>query len=309
MISVRLFGGTRVVVDGEERPVSGVKPRQILEILAAHVGQPVPKDRLADLLWDGRPPRSYVGSLESYVCNLRRALQLGQGRGSVLRTTTGGYLLDATQVSVDLADFRALVQDVPTSGGREAAERVLEALRLVTGPLLASESTLLWADEERAAFGQLLTGACLHGAAAARATGDAAAALSVYERVLAHDELLEAAWVGRMQALADLGRRVEALRCYGELRKLLRSELGILPSSEAHSLYLAVLEGEGESSARARMDRAELKTLLTLLRDALEPIPGVLGSEKVKALSELAADVLASAPSISVAPMRTAAAA
>lgn len=304
MISVQLFGGTRVVVDGVERPVSGVKPRQILEILAAHVGQPVPKDRLADLLWDGRPPRSYVGSLESYVCNLRRALQLGQGRGSVLRTTTGGYLLDATQVSVDLADFRALVQDVPT-GGREAAERVLEALRLVNGPLLASESTLLWADEERAAFGQLLTGACLNGAAAARATGDPAAALSVYERVLAHDELLEAAWVGRMQALSDLGRRVEALRCYGELRKLLRRELGISPSREAHSLYLAVLEGEGESAARTRMDRTELKTLLTLLRDALEPIPGVLGAEKVKALSELAADVLASAPSISVAPMRT----
>jgi DNA-binding winged helix-turn-helix (wHTH) protein len=158
MITVQLFGATRVVVDGEERKVSGVKPRQILEILAANVGQPVAKDRLADLLWDGRPPRSYIGSLESYVCNLRRALRLGQGRGSVLRTTTGGYVLDATEVSVDLAEFRSMVNGLHDVDGRKAGQRALAAMRLVEGELLASESTLLWADEERASLGQVLTG-------------------------------------------------------------------------------------------------------------------------------------------------------
>ena len=60
MLEIRLFGATTastaqgtVGVD-----LGGVKPRQILEILAVSAGAPVPKDHLADLLWDGRPPRS-----------------------------------------------------------------------------------------------------------------------------------------------------------------------------------------------------------------------------------------------------------
>jgi DNA-binding SARP family transcriptional activator len=292
MITVQLFGATRVVVDGEERRVSGVKPRQILEILAANVGQPVAKDRLADLLWDGRPPRSYIGSLESYVCNLRRALQLGQGRGSVLRTTTGGYVLDATEVSVDLAEFRTMVADLHDTDGRQAGQLALAATRLVEGDLLASESTLLWADEERSAFSQLVTGSCLTGAAAAMKAGDAATGLALYERVLTHDQLLEAAWTGRMRALHALGRRVEALRSYGDLRRTFRRELGIAPSRETHRLYLALMDGHKQPAAeKVQMDRAELSTLLALLQDALEPMTAILGPEKVQVLSEIAADV------------------
>jgi len=298
MITVQLFGATRVLVDGEERRVSGVKPRQILEILAANVGQPVAKDRLADLLWDGRPPKSYIGSLESYVCNLRRALQLGQGRGSVLRTTTGGYVLDASEVRVDLAEFRAAVEVMQDEEGLAAAQRALAATRLVGGELLASESTLLWADEERAAFGQLFTGVCFDGARAAMKARDAVAALALYERVLVHDELLESAWTGRMRALRALGRRVEALRCYGELRRTLRRELGIAPSRQAHQLYLSLMDAENEPAEKVQMDTTELTTLLALLQDALEPMTNIVSPEKVQILSEIAADVHRSAPVI-----------
>ena len=97
MLQIRLFGPTVVLTDGDNSQVSdlgGVKPRQILEILAANPGAPVTKDRLADLLWDGEPPKSYVGTLESYVCVLRRRLGLGPGRTSPLATTSNGYLLD-----------------------------------------------------------------------------------------------------------------------------------------------------------------------------------------------------------------------
>src|SRR4051794_29501900 len=82
MMYVKLFGSPTVVTDHGSVSVTdlgGVKPRQILEILALSAGSPVPKDRLAELLWDGQPPKSYVATLEGYVCVLRR--RLGQGRG------------------------------------------------------------------------------------------------------------------------------------------------------------------------------------------------------------------------------------
>jgi DNA-binding SARP family transcriptional activator len=300
-VTVQLLGRTKVVVDGQERTGLGVKPRQILEILAVHVGQPVPKDRLADLLWDGRPPRSCVGSLESYVCNLRRALQLGQGRRSVLRTTNGGYVMDAALVSVDVAQVRGLVHDLRADKTRETSQRVRAAVRLVQGRLLASEPTLLWADEERAVFGRQLAGACLEGAAAAMDIGEADTGLSLYDRVLEHNEYLEAAWIGRMQALGDLGRRVEALRTYAQLRRTFRRELGIAPSREAHRVYLSLMQVEKQPSVKLGMDRAELSTLLTLLQDALIPMSGILAPDKLKALSDLAADVLRSTSLNSVA--------
>jgi DNA-binding SARP family transcriptional activator len=132
---------------------------------------------------------------------------------------------------------------------------------------------------------------CLTGAAAAMKAGDAATGLSLYERVLTHDQLLEVAWTGRMRALHALGRRVEALRSYGDLRRTLRRELGIAPSREAHRLYLALMNVEGKPAEQAHMDRTELTTLLTLLQDALEPMSSVLGPEKVQVLAEIAAEV------------------
>lgn len=37
--------------------LGGRKPTQVLEILLVHLGQAVPKDRVADLLWGDRPPK------------------------------------------------------------------------------------------------------------------------------------------------------------------------------------------------------------------------------------------------------------
>jgi DNA-binding SARP family transcriptional activator len=97
MIDIRLFGptvisgaGTRLV--GSD--LGGSKPRQLLEMLALDLGTPIPKDLLAERLWDGRPPASYIATVESYVCSLRRRLGLVGGRRGPLATTHHGYLLD-----------------------------------------------------------------------------------------------------------------------------------------------------------------------------------------------------------------------
>ena len=108
--------------------LGGVKPRQILEILAVAAGAPVAKDHLADVLWDGRPPRSYLGTLESYVCVLRRSLGLARGRGSAIATVNHGYVLDPAVVRIDLVDFRTLVRAAATAEPAVALGKLEEAV-------------------------------------------------------------------------------------------------------------------------------------------------------------------------------------
>ncbi len=83
--SVRLFGSTIVIREGTVltgSALGGVKIRRILRILALQHGSPVPKDTLAELIWDGSPPSSHKSDLESYICVLRRRMGIGSGRHS-----------------------------------------------------------------------------------------------------------------------------------------------------------------------------------------------------------------------------------
>src|SRR3954453_18446581 len=170
---VYICGATRVRTDDGAlvEKLGGVKPRQILEILALSLGRPVSKDRIADLLWDGEPPPSYVSTLESYVYVLRRHLGI-RGRDAAVQTTTTGYLLRADQAQVDVCD----AQQMLAAAGRERdqgerARLVGDALQLLDGELLASEPHTPWAAAHRTAFMRDATGWCLEAAEAALASG------------------------------------------------------------------------------------------------------------------------------------------
>ena len=126
MITITLFGATKVSVDDVYKTTSelgGLKPLQILTMLAVELGHPVTKERLAEQLWEeegGIPPR-YRSFLEAYVCLLRRGLGIRRERGAALATTHQGYLLDPDQVRVDLADAQRLL--TRAARGRRARGR------------------------------------------------------------------------------------------------------------------------------------------------------------------------------------------
>src|SRR3954466_8709747 len=120
MIEIRLLGSTKVEVDGLEIPEAslGGRLRQVLEILALNAGRPVPKEVLADHVWEGSPPPTYVGTLESYVCVLRKRLGLVGGRRSALSTRDRGYVLEGHDVCVDVDLFRSLLDPSVTGPER-----------------------------------------------------------------------------------------------------------------------------------------------------------------------------------------------
>jgi DNA-binding SARP family transcriptional activator len=275
-IRVRLFGTTSVVLaDGSTvTDLGGVKPRQVLEILALSVGSPVSKDRLVEALWGDTPPRTYLGTLESYISLLRRRLGVARGRGSALATTSNGYLLDPALVEVDVAVFRAAVSAGPTPALEALAglEGLEAAVGSVGGELLASEPYAGWAAEERSRFEMDYVQACNRAAGLALETGRGELAVEMARRAIGVDAMSEASWQLLIRGLAATGARAEALRAYLELRTTLVEALGTEPSATSRGLYLELLAEDSAGSAPASSVH-EVRTLLGLLRDALDGLP------------------------------------
>ncbi len=280
MMYLTLFGTTTVLSEDQPAAITefgGGKPREILEILAVAGGAPVGKDRLAELLWDGTPPKSWVATLESYISVLRRRLGCEPGRRSELATTTNGYRLDLTRVQVDVLRFRALAAEAGRLPVGERLCLVDEALALASADLLASEPTADWAQREKDAFRSDLVRLAGLGATAALEAGDYAAACRYAGIMTEHDAIGELGWQQLMEAQWRAGRRSDALRAYGELRTVLAEELGVEPSAPSRDLYLEILRDEPTSDEAAGEQRLEIKMLTDLLRQCLEGMAAPAG--------------------------------
>jgi DNA-binding SARP family transcriptional activator len=297
MLSISLFGPTVGVIDGRTVSASemgGVKPRQILEILACNLGTSVTKDQLADQLWEDRAPASYVGTLESYVCVLRRNLGVGaEDRHAFLKTTPHGYLLDPEHVRVDLAEHRRLMSLALDAEGESAVRLTESALALVTGELLTSEPYSAWAVRARQAFQDENVEICVRAAQLASAAGDHTRGVSLARRAFGWDPLSEDAGQQLMRSLWSAGRRSQALRVYAQLRQALLDELGDEPGRESQELYLAILRDPESTRRGAMMDAAvEIKVLLRLLRQAIDQTPGLRAPASDARLYEVAVSAL-----------------
>ena len=291
MLEIKLFGTTSIVSEGRlSADLGGVKPRQILQILAL-AGTPVSKERLADLLWEGDLPRSYLATLESYVCVLRR--QIGsRGRTSVISTTPRGYVLDTTRVRVDLGTCRQLLVEARANPTR-AVDLVEAALGLARDPLLASDPFAPWRADERRVITSELVEACVHASAQALSAGQGSAAVRLARRGVELDGLAEEAGRQLMQALRCCDRRAEALQVFGNLRAVMADQLGVEPARSTQELYLEILREQSDPARTSGPDSAELRILLVLLRRALDSTPGIIVPRGDSALSYAAVQALA----------------
>src|SRR5215469_14136708 len=84
-----------------------MRPRRLLAGLAIHAGDPVPADRLADIVWGERPPRSARANLHTYLWSLRRCLA-DAGGPAVIDASPAGYVLRTDPGVLDWHLFRDL---------------------------------------------------------------------------------------------------------------------------------------------------------------------------------------------------------
>ena len=247
------------------RDLGGNKPRRVLALLSLSLGSSVPKDVLADRLWEGHPPAGRIATLESYVCLLRRSMCMTSGRNSAIRTSQGGYLLDADHVDVDLHELRRQL--------RGDCDAVRAAVARMRGELLPAEPYAAWAEEARAQLDDDVVLACVRGAREANGLGDHGAAAALAREALRRSPLSEPALREHMRGLVGLGDRPAALAAYETLRSRLADELGIDPEAETRAELLRVLHQD--RAADSRCDRAEASAMLRILRGAIATDPDV----------------------------------
>ena len=251
-ITVDLLGGLRVRTGTRTlgpRELGGAKPRRILLALLLRRGSPVSKDRLVSLLWDGSPPSCANGTLEAYVCVLRKKLQSGQtARGSLITTVAGCYAIDMGRVDLDLVRYERLVSAALHSGASatDALPMLRQAIELAESPLLPEESDCEWLDDVRRTHTQNVHRDLV--AAAHKVAGLPSDSAERWARqALESDPLDESAWNALMAAMEASGQHADGLQAYDQCRRLFAAELGCAPGPGLQARYARLLRGANEN--------------------------------------------------------------
>lgn len=234
--------GNLTVVDAGASCVLGTpKARTLLALLLCRAGDAVPVDTLADALWSGRPPKSAVKNIQTYVHQLRRGL----GASERIIWSGCGYRVDVRPGELDAASFERLAghgRSAVGAGDFEQAGRLLrEALDLwqgapfadiVDAPLVNAAADRL--SELRWSVRELLFDADL-------ALGRHAELITELAAFTAEQPLREKAWAQLMLALYRCGRQADALDAYVRSRATLAKETGVEPGRELRDLHRAIL--------------------------------------------------------------------
>jgi pimeloyl-ACP methyl ester carboxylesterase/DNA-binding SARP family transcriptional activator len=220
----------------------GRKPKQVLEILLVHLGQAVPKDRVADLLWGERLPADPMRTLEAYVSGLRARLHPDpEVARRVLRTEPGAYRFVVEGGEVDQHSFDELVARAAAAPAGQRLELRRRALRLVRGELLADEPYADWLMPLRNLYHERWLQLLLDLADDELAAGRPQVAVEHAERVLAAQPTRERAYRLLVVAHHAAGEQDRALEAYERCRRVLDEQLGVRPLPETERAWLAVL--------------------------------------------------------------------
>ncbi|WP_157108696.1 AfsR/SARP family transcriptional regulator [Aldersonia kunmingensis] len=230
--------------------LGGGKQRTLFALLVAARGQVVSTTRIVDEVWGEDPPAKVSVSVQSYVANLRRALEpLHPAMPGPIRTSRPGYLLEVDPSVVDEHEFTRLSNEARaclSQNPQRARDLLLQAESLWRGdayadvlgaPSLAAESTRL--TELRALAREDRWRANL-------AIGSPAQVVAEIEPFIAAHPLREGVWALLALALYRSGRQADALAALGRARTVLSNELGIDPGPELRRLETQILRHEVE---------------------------------------------------------------
>ena len=248
MLTVHLLGPVEVRRDGKSLDLGGPQPRAVIAHLALDAGRVVSVERLVDRLWGDDPPRTPLGTLQSYVSRLRRCLEPDRAAGTephVLVTEAPGYALRIPAEQIDVHRFRRLVADARRAladGDDETALHDLdEALALWRGPALAAagppqlvQALVVRLDEERDSATETRFEALL-------ALGRHAETVSALQAAVEARPLRERLWALLALTLYRCSRQADALRALSTARSTLIEELGLDPGPELRELEGRIL--------------------------------------------------------------------
>lgn len=248
MLTVHVLGPVEVRRDGRPLDLGGPQQRAVIAHLALDAGRVVSVERLIDRLWGESPPRTPLGTLQSYVSRLRRVVEPAREAGGaprVLVSEAPGYVLQVPTEQVDVHRFRSLVAEgraVATADPAAAVARFDEALALWRGPAFAGvgpdetvRPIVVRLDEEHAAAIEDRFDALL-------ALGRHGEVIPALQQAVVDQPLREGLWAQLALALYRCSRQADALRALASARDTLLEELGLDPGPELRELEARILD-------------------------------------------------------------------
>jgi ATP/maltotriose-dependent transcriptional regulator MalT/DNA-binding SARP family transcriptional activator len=228
-VRVECLGGFRVLREGRAVPVSewpSRKARDLLKILIARRGHPVPRGQLCTLLWPEEDEGAVSARLSVALSGLRAVLDPARAHPSdrFVAGDRSAVWINGGALSVDVRDFlRDALAGLAGSGAALAAAEAAYA-----GDFLEEDPYSDWSvalrEEARATY--LRVARAL--ATAAAAAGERDAAVGYLLRILQRDPYDERAHLALVATLAAGGAHGEARRAYRAYAARM-DELGVEP--------------------------------------------------------------------------------
>ncbi|MEV6279443.1 BTAD domain-containing putative transcriptional regulator [Nocardia sp. NPDC051832] len=244
-----MLDGVEVRLNGEAARLGPPQRRGVLAVLAMRRRQWVPASALLAALYDDEQPSSGNAVIQTHISALRRAIEpdrAPRAPATTLLSGHGGYQLRIDDDQIDVGEVDQLVADAAharRSGHLEQASELYgRALRLYSGePLAAIPGP--WAAQQRTVLVERRLAILEDSLELTVLLGHADRAIDALRTLTRENPLRERMHGVLMRALADRGRRSEALAVYRDARRHLIDQLGVEPGNELTDLHERILSG------------------------------------------------------------------
>jgi DNA-binding SARP family transcriptional activator len=243
-VELNVLGPLSARRDGEVIPLGPARQRALLGLLAVSPGMRASREALIEGLWARPPPPTAVTMIHSYVSRLRRGLSTERDRQTLLATTPNGYRLVPEHLSLDLAEFTRLTGQARRSrqcgDPARACDCFERALAIWSGEPL-TDLEVLHTHPRVISLTRLRATTIVEFGETAVTHGWPDRALPCLQELSDSEPMNERACAWLMLALAGCGQQARALAAYESIRRLLDTELGVLPGDQLSSAHQRVL--------------------------------------------------------------------
>jgi DNA-binding SARP family transcriptional activator len=234
-VQIHTLGRFEIMREGRPLEFKGKAPRKIILFLKAIIafgGQGADERQLADLLW---PDADGDTARKSFHTSLHRLRQL-LGHEKALQLRDGRIRLGREYCRVDAHAFEEMLGRAESGPADARVRQIGKAVGFFRGAFLEGADEP-WALSYRERLRHKYLGAVLRLGKHLEAAAKLEEAVDVYRAALEIDDLAEELYRRMMHCLHGAGRKAEAVAVYRRCETMLRTVLGVSPSSGTRSLY------------------------------------------------------------------------